>query len=111
MTEPLIHIGYHKSGTTWLQQEVFCQRSLGFCAPWGRQSHLAIDRFVIVNPFQFNAGEARRQFMAGLRQAADDNLVPVITSADLCGHPPNRSRTCDFREHRDLLHEGGSPTD
>jgi hypothetical protein len=87
MTEPLIHIGYHKSGTTWLQEEVFCKSHLGFCTPWGHQSHLAIDHFVIVNPFRFDAAESRRQFIPGLESAAALQLVPVITHEDLCGYP------------------------
>ena len=87
MTELLIHIGYHKSGTTWLQQEVFCRHDLGFCVPWDRLSHLVIDSFVIMNPFRFSAPETHRQFMPWLRDATEADLVPVITNEDLCGNP------------------------
>ena len=30
---PLVHIGYHKTGTTWLQQHVFTNSALGFTSP------------------------------------------------------------------------------
>lgn len=87
MTLPLIHIGYHKTGTTWLQREVFCRQDLGFCAPWGHQSHEAIEQFVLQNPFSFNAYRTREVFKHGLEDASHSGLIPVVTQEDLCGYP------------------------
>lgn len=87
MHAPLIHIGYHKTGTTWLQREVFCRQDLGFCAPWGRQSHEAIEQFVLQNPFRFTASRARELFDHELENSCDAGLIPVITQEDLCGYP------------------------
>ena len=83
----LLHIGFHKTGTTWLQSKVFSQESLGYCAPWGRLSTEAIDQFVLVNPHRFDPQRARDAFEEGRRDAAQRKLLPVITHEDLCGYP------------------------
>jgi len=31
----LIHIGYPKAASTWLQYEIFSQEQAGFMSPWG----------------------------------------------------------------------------
>lgn len=84
---PLLHIGYHKTGTSWLQLRLFCRADLGFCEPWGGRSHVAIDQFVLANPFRFDAAAAREQFMPAVREAAGKSLIPVLTHEDLCGYP------------------------
>ena len=40
----LIHIGYHKTGSTWLQQRVFDNADIGYCVPWpsGREELLLV---------------------------------------------------------------------
>jgi hypothetical protein len=47
----LIHIGYHKTGSTWLQTRLFVTAPLA--RPWsGRE---VVDDFVLVNAFAFDA--------------------------------------------------------
>ena len=48
-TAPLIHIGYHKTATTFLQQELFADDRT-FQAPWKPQSAEAIEHFVLTHP-------------------------------------------------------------
>jgi hypothetical protein len=31
LSDPLVHIGYHKTASTWLQRELFCFDSEFFC--------------------------------------------------------------------------------
>jgi hypothetical protein len=87
MKELLIHIGYHKSGTTWLQDGFFCRSEMGFTVPSPILRHLAIEYFVIKNPFRFDGAEARREFVPWLRETFEADLVPVITHENLCGNP------------------------
>jgi hypothetical protein len=83
----LIHIGYHKTGTTWLQNRLFNNETLGFYSPWGSQSHLAIEHFVICNPFRFDPSAASAAFKPGIDEAHRKGCAPVITHEDLCGYP------------------------
>lgn len=83
--EPLIHIGYHKTGTTWLQRRIFNDPSLGFTEVWPPDAveHL----FVATNPFTFDPGSARRALGSFLTAADERNLVPVISHERLSGQP------------------------
>ena len=38
---PLIHIGYHKTGTSWLQKHVFLNEEAGFSTPFDKSVELA----------------------------------------------------------------------
>ncbi len=93
----LVHIGYHKTATTWLQRRVFDPGRLGFfpvsengddsmafgweflCGPgerpdWGGR---------LASPFDFDAGAVRAKFD---RLVAGRDGLPVISHEDLCGH-------------------------
>ncbi|MGB3238363.1 MAG: hypothetical protein WBB29_08710 [Geitlerinemataceae cyanobacterium] len=81
----LIHIGYPKAASTWLQNVVFSDEKAGFFAPWGLPSGEATEQFVIANAFKFSAENARQAFTAGLAEAQRRNLVPVISQETLIG--------------------------
>src|SRR5438094_721969 len=101
MSEPLIHIGYHKTGSTWLQEQVFCDERFGFVSTDGP---LPIDEaFVALNPFTFSAEQARALFSGLLRSAADKALVPVISHERLSGDVGTGG--VDSRMIADRLHE------
>lgn len=92
MCVPLIHLGYHKTATTWLQNAVFSDETLGFISPWGRQAGIAVDEFVLANPFRFDAVQARSRFEEGLAEAGKRELVPVLSNEALCGQPVSGGR-------------------
>jgi Sulfotransferase domain len=84
MKPPVVHIGYHKTGTTFLQKKVFNSRNKGFLATWTVDTGDAIQNFVLTHPKRFHPEQVREKFLATL----DDNtLVPVISHEDLCGYP------------------------
>jgi hypothetical protein len=85
--EPLIHVGYPKTATTWLQDNVFCDERQGFISPWGHRSGIALDQFVLANPYEFDSKRAQSVFLEGLELAASQNLVPVISEETLLGDP------------------------
>ena len=84
---PLIHIGYQKTGSTFLQDHVFHNRDFGFFSPGNDVRAQLMDNFVLVNPYRFDHGQARSVFADLLREAATDSLIPVLSDENLVGHP------------------------
>ena len=58
MSHVLIHIGLHKTATTWLQRHLFDRREAGFSAPWSIAD--VIDHIVRPHPLEWDEGAARR---------------------------------------------------
>ena len=83
--QPLVHIGYPKTASTWLQQTIFNDKKNGFYAPWGLPSGEATEQFVLANEFRFSAEAARRAFEPGLKMATGRHLVPVLSQETLVG--------------------------
>ena len=83
--QPLLHIGYHKTGTTWLQTRIFPRTKTGFCQV--ARSKTLVPAFVQVNPFSFEPEAVRKDFEPGIREARARNLVPVLSSERLSGNP------------------------
>ena len=79
MTGPLIHIGYHKTATTWLQRRVFNDDAGGFVRV-GQKSEID-EAFVIPGPFRFDAAAAR----ASIDRLMPADGVPVISHERLSG--------------------------
>lgn len=84
---PLIHVGYHKTGSSWLQEGIFCDESAGFCVPWASGREEAMKQFVHANPLDFAPTRARGAFEPELQAAGDRSLTPVISHEGLSGHP------------------------
>ncbi len=88
----LVHVGYHKTATTWLQKCLFSREDLGYVSPWGAQAGSAVDVFVLGNPFQYDPTAGRRAFVEGMAEAAQRQLVPVISNEAMCGSEKPRQR-------------------
>src|SRR5437764_1150862 len=83
MPEPLIHIGYHKTGSTWLQQTIFRDARIGFAT---HETPLPVDEaFIAQNPFTVDADVARERFEGPVTEAADRGLVYAISHERLSG--------------------------
>ncbi len=83
--QPLLHIGYHKTATTWLQEYVFANAKAGFyrvVRPEVLQSS-----FARINAFGFEPEVVREEFEPGIREAQARNLVPVLSAERLSGSP------------------------
>ncbi|MEO0535494.1 MAG: hypothetical protein AAF215_16680 [Cyanobacteria bacterium P01_A01_bin.123] len=83
----LIHIGFHKTGTTFLQKNIFFCLDQGFCCPWTVDSGEAIEHFVLTHPCRFDAGKIRKKFFESIHQGGNHKLIPTISHEDLSGHP------------------------
>jgi hypothetical protein len=99
---PLLHIGYHKTGTTWLQDHLFNNAEAGFETPFKRGRDIQ-RLFIMPGPFAFDADACRDRFGPGLRAARERSLVPVITTERLSGNPHSGGYDC--REIADRLRE------
>jgi hypothetical protein len=82
----LIHIGFHKTGTSYLQRHVFQDPASHFIAPWTVNSGEAIQHFVLTHPDRFDAAAVRAEFLSKIGDKQQD-AVPVISHEDLCGYP------------------------
>lgn len=78
----IFHIGYHKTGTSWLQEEIFTIDN-GFNA---LLNHKEVDEY-IHNPniFMFDCNHIQRT----LDSRKIEGLVPIVSSEILCGSPYN----------------------
>jgi hypothetical protein len=83
---PLVHIGYHKTGTNWLQDEVFGNAETGYAWLGKRPLTHPVHRLVRDRPLEFDAAEVRDEFEPLVWKAADAGLVPVVSFPRLSGH-------------------------
>jgi hypothetical protein len=83
----LIHIGYRKTGTSWLQQRVFNNACKGFVCHWHIYTGEPVEYFVLRHPAKFDPQEVRDAFHKAY--ADTQSLVPVISHEDLSGYPEN----------------------
>lgn len=84
MSGPLIHIGYHRTGTTWLQRGLFQDRELGFQSAFSGQIAKAL---VYPNALDFDAKTASQVFEVGIREAQEQGRIPVVSAERLSGNP------------------------
>jgi hypothetical protein len=83
MAPPLIHIGYHKTGTKWLRGGLFLNRSAGY--RWIDKDLPPVRHIVRAHPLEFDAEAARRDFEPLLAEADAKGLMPVICWGRLAG--------------------------
>jgi len=81
---PLIHIGYPKAVSSWMQKWLFTPQN-GFCKVL---DSLTLQLFLIdATPFAFDTAKAHEWMEKSLRDAPDsEQLQPVITGESLVGH-------------------------
>lgn len=85
----LIHPGFHKTGTTFLQSSVFSTNDV--FARFG--AHADADRlFVRPHELTFDPRQARAELEAFRAQAGD--RIPVLSTEILCGNPFDGARDC-----------------
>lgn len=82
---PLLHIGYHKTGTTYLQKRVFNSAQSGF----SRIGEPLALRAAFVEPktSTFDPEQARGRFEAEVEEAIQEDLTPVFSLERFSGNP------------------------
>lgn len=81
----LIHAGYHKTGTTFLQQNLFKDDEAGYCSPADRIE--LRDMIIRTNPFLFEPEEVKHKFMPEISIALKKDLIPVLSHEQFTGQP------------------------
>ena len=82
----LIHIGLHKTGTSWLQHYLFQNERVGFATPVRKRDEIR-DHLVEKDSFEFSPAEAQDYLVPKLLQAWQNGRFPVITAEQLSGNP------------------------
>lgn len=86
MDKLLIHIGYHKTGSSWLQRHLFSASNQAFAAPLHRRDDV-FQQIVMPNGLDFRSDRCRQALAPRLRDAAAGPRVPVISAERLSGSP------------------------
>jgi len=80
----LVHPGFHKTATTWLQRAIFSRTEAGYCMP---STSEATRMFILTNPYRFDPAQTRQECAPQLEQARAEGLVAVISCEDFSGYP------------------------
>lgn len=80
----LIHIGYHKTGSTLLQEKVFNRPEFGFISPWTRPK--SYEQIILANPFTYDPVSVREIFQKDLMKTKSKNLIPVLSEERFSGN-------------------------
>ncbi len=83
--EMLLHIGYHKTATTWLQRHVFDRSSGSFASPCSFLDQ--VDHLVKPHPLEWDEAAARRFFDERVRAIEADGLVCAMSNEAFSGNP------------------------
>jgi len=83
----LIHVGLHKTGTTWLQDRVFINNALGFESPWGPMASPAVAEFMLVDPLSFDAQATLNRLGKEIDAARAKGYIPVLSHEGLSSRP------------------------
>lgn len=82
---PLIHVGYHKTGSSWLQTHLFGVNGARFEAVWNVDEIAC--RLVDPHPFEFDPEAVRSAIEPDLQRAIADGRTPVLSCEELSGNP------------------------
>jgi hypothetical protein len=89
----LIHIGFHKTGSTWLQKSFLNDPSRGFSHAHAEGKRSDIARLLAVpDPLCFDAREARAHFRDYVDAIRANEVTPVISHEILSGYPSSGGR-------------------
>jgi hypothetical protein len=83
----LIHIGFHKTGSTWLQKQLFANGENGFTTETGRPRHHIVYDFVKADAFQFRPNEIRASYAHHIARAQGTGKTLALSHERLSGYP------------------------
>lgn len=81
---PLIHIGYHKTATSWLQKNIFVDHPQ-IIMPFSYME--IVENIVFPNSLDFLADETQKFFSLGMPESENTDKFSVLSAERLCGNP------------------------
>jgi len=87
MTPILVHVGFHKTATNWLQAVFFGDPATGYRWLGKRPLTHPVHRLVRDRPVEFDAAAVQAEFEPLVADARAADLVPVVSFPRLSGHP------------------------
>ena len=84
----LLHLGYHKTGSTALQEQLFAKEETGYALPDEPRIDL-IDRFVLPGPFEFDSAAVRAHYAPFLERTRKSGRTAVLSHERFSGYPPS----------------------
>lgn len=96
----VIHIGYHRTGTTWLQDIVFSKKELGFATPFSRKE--INEEIIKKNALVFDPAVLREKFSSVIEKQ-DSQQTIIISHERLSGIPHAGGYDC--KELADKLYQ------
>jgi Sulfotransferase family len=99
----LVHIGYHKTGSSWLQHSVFENAASGYASVGHETPSHPLRRIVAEHPFQYDTAGVRGGLESLIEGAEARSLFPVASLERLSGHPFTGGH--DSRQIADRLRE------
>jgi len=82
----LLHVGYHRTGTTWLQTSLLGDRAAGFASPLNKSADV-FPMLIAPHSLDFDPAVCRELMYPRLLDAQDEGLIPVVSSERLVGSP------------------------
>jgi len=83
---PLIHIGYNKTGSTWLQREFFPLQAFGFKALLDLEDRKRIYRYLVAEHDLYYMPDKVLTYCAH-RLCGEEELLPVLSAERFSGDP------------------------
>lgn len=99
----LLHIGYHKTGSTWLQRAVFDNAGRGFTTETGEPRHALVRDFVLPDALAYDPARMRDKFAEARAEALAGGKTLVLSHERLSGYPSSGGH--DRRMIADRLRE------
>lgn len=87
----LLHVGYMKTATTYLQNRIFNNNKIGFGIPLeGKGRAFIINEIVLSDGFSFDAQSVSRKLRDAALPLHEKNIVPVWSDETFLGEPVTR---------------------
>ncbi|HSS74911.1 MAG TPA: hypothetical protein VLK53_15230 [Gaiellaceae bacterium] len=105
----LAHIGYHKTGSSWLQHSVFEDPESGYGSVGHESPSHPLRRIVSEHPFRYDAAAIRRELATLIGAVEGRGLYPAISLERLSGqHFTGGSDSCQIADRlREALDDAG----
>jgi hypothetical protein len=93
VNDVLVHIGYHKCASSWLQENLFGREDTGF--GWlGKGAGNPVRQFVDVDPLDFDPDVLQAELEPLLESHRSRGVLPVVSMERLSGHPFSGGYDC-----------------